>query len=367
MKQAFKYELFPSPEQASLINKTIGCSRFVWNWALGLKEQNKEDRKNDPTIEKLSDNQLSRMLTALKEDKDFLNDVPAQALVAELQHLRTAYSTFFRNVKQGQRKPGRNPYGYPKFKGRDQKQSYSQQQNIAKTQNRVRPHPSKKGFALLTLPKLRDCPFRLHRPLPVDGTIETVTVSRSPSGRYFCSILCTVPDAPEPVEVRTAVGVLRTATSLELSTGEQIPHRQSLEGLLKRVQVLNRRLSKKRKGNPDWANKKKEDWKPSKRYHKLKTQLAKLHERIANIRRDHQHKSTHTITDRFDLVCVDDTPIKEQMMQKRKSRTLADAGLHEISRQLEYKAKWRGKHFAKVQGSSPDEIKEAGLAQLVET
>jgi putative transposase len=307
MLKAYRYRLYPTEEQAAFLNRQFGCVRYVYNWGLALATQTYQTQGQG-----LTRFQLDKRLTALKQDLPWLREVASQPLQQALVHLDKAFTRFFREKR-----------GYPRFKTKRgwQRASYPQGVKVDWGQQR------------LFLPKMGWVRVVLSRRF--EGRIKTVTVSRTPSGKHFVSLLVEdesqVP-VPVPETEDRAVGVdLGLHDYLTLSTGEKIPHPHWLEQELQRLKRLQRQLARKAKG--------------SKNREKVRRQIARLHERVANRRLDFLHKLTTNLIRRFDTVCLEDLNVSGMVHNRALARRIVQSGWAEFRRQLEYKAVWYGKHL----------------------
>lgn len=336
IKKAYKYEIFPNETQTQIINQTIGCCRFVWNWALGLRKEYKDNGL------KLTDLELSKKLTELKktEDKKWLNDVNAQALIAELNNQKTAFKRFFDNCK----KKIKGKKGFPRFKSRGDKESFSNQQDQFFRQNRIIFDGCKDGWAKLSVLKIKDIPIRIHRPW--SGQIQTVTISKTTSGRYFASVLCEtgLDNIPlKKVSKNKTIGIDRGLKDfIVTSTGEKIPHPKYLVKYIGRLKVLQRRLSNKQESN--------KEFKTSNRYKILRIKLAKVHEKIANYRKDFLHKLTFELTNKENIstIGLENLNVSGMLKNRKLSKSISDSGWYEFERQLIYKGIWNGINIHKI-------------------
>lgn len=339
--KACKFEIYPTLEQAELIKKTIGCCRHVWNWALALK-------KSDRTLNR---GQISSMLTAHKKESEYqwLNDVSAQALVAELNHLHDAFQKFFKNCK----KNIKGKKGFPRFKSRykNNKSSFSNQQDVTGKGNRIK--ETKQGWGVLTIRKFSNIPIRLHK--KVNGDIGTVTISMTPTGRYFASVVVKCPGElpPKPlVTEKTTVGIDRGITDLMvLSDGRRVENPKFLKKKLDRLAVLQRRLCKKRMVNSSW--------KDSRKYAEIKFRIAKLHEEISSKRADYIHKVTHDIISdpKINTIGMETLNVKGMMKNHCLAGSIGDAAWGEITRQIRYKSDWHGKNNHEIDRFEPSSKK----------
>ncbi|WP_375491620.1 RNA-guided endonuclease TnpB family protein [uncultured Nostoc sp.] len=172
MQKAFKVTLIPNHNQEVLINKSIGCARFVYNHFLALKQEFYQAEQKTLTY-----NACSQKLTLLKKEIEWLQDVDKFALQNSLKNLETAYKNFFADLKKVK---GKKSVGFPKFKKKHvSKQSYETNltnKNIQVTENRLK------------LPKLGWVKF--YKSQDITGHVINVTVTRTSSGKYIASILC---------------------------------------------------------------------------------------------------------------------------------------------------------------------------------
>lgn len=309
MNRAFVYRIYPNAEQRALIEKTFGCCRWVYNHALDIKISAYRGGEKVPTRY-----QLDKMLPSWKAENAWLLEVDAHALQQELANLEKAYANFFRS-------PGR--VGFPKFKSkRHDRASYRTNWGISVPDDRH-----------VKLPKLGMVKAKISR--AVLGRAISATISRTPTGKYFVSIGCAdVPKKPLP-DNGCAIGIDLGVKSLAVcSDGTVIENERHYGRSMRRLAREQRRLSRKRRG--------------SKNYQKQRVKVARVHERIANSRKDHIHKATTAIVDENQVVCVEDLNAKGMMSNHKLAKSVADASFGEFVRQLEYKCEERGRTLVKV-------------------
>ena len=320
MLRAYKYRIYPTEEQKVLLAKTFGCCRFVYNWALNLKiEVYKQEKKSIGNVEL-----TNRMRSELKTEHEWLGEVNSQALQSALRNLDTAYKNFFRDT---------HAVGFPKFKSRKQKQSFQCPQHCSVDF----------GKGTVSIPKAKDIPAVLHRRFK--GTVKTVTVSMTPSGKYFASVLVdtAIQELPvSPIQGDTALGIDLGIKSLAVcSDGRTFDNPKNLQRSLDRLKLLQKRLSRKQKGS---ANR-----------NKARILVARLQERIANSRKDNLHKITYALTHESQVrtICMEDLNVKGMQRNHHLAQAVRDASFGMFLTMLEYKCSWYGVNLIKIDRFAP--------------
>jgi putative transposase len=305
MLVAHRIRLDPNNVQATYFARATGTARFAYNWALGERRQQYEACKTDPTLPKPSEAALRRLLNNIKRGQfPWMLDVTKNAPQIAIMQLGRAFGNFF---------AGRTRYPRFRRKGRDDRFTLSNDQFQIEGR-RIR------------IPKLGW--VRMRETLRFSGRIVSATVARV-ANHWYASIAVDASDLSLPsVDNQGAVGVdLGVKALATLSTGETFEGPKALRTLLMRLRRLSRALSRKVRGSRNRA--------------KAKLKLAKLHDRIANIRRDSLHKLSTNITRRFHTIGIEDLNVKGMLRNRYLSRAIADMGFYELRRQLEYKAAWR--------------------------
>ncbi|WP_257236004.1 transposase [Nostoc sp. 'Peltigera malacea cyanobiont' DB3992] len=204
MQKAFKITLIPTHNQQVLVNKTIGCARFVYNRFLALRKELYSTEKKA-----LNYNACSQRLTLLKKEIEWLKEVDKFALQNSLKNLEIAYKNFFTDLKKAKNKKG---VGFPKFKKKyGCKQSYKTNftnGNIQVTENRLK------------LPKLGWVKF--HQSEQITGKLVSVTVTLTNTGKYIASILCETDIEKYPQATRNIGLDLGIKSYLVTSNGEVV-------------------------------------------------------------------------------------------------------------------------------------------------
>lgn len=308
MKQRWTFRCYPTDEQAQELARTFGCVRYVYNW--GLEQRTKAFQRG----ERMNYAQSSAALTELKRQSEtvWLNEVSSVPVQQSLRHLQTAFRNFFEQRT-----------GYPAFKRKDGKQTAEYTRSAFRFET---------GNQRLLLAKLGRLKVKWSRHIPVDPT--TVTVIRKPSGKYFVSLVVDVQPAPLPEtgeSVGIDFGVSRLAT---LSNGERIANPKHLNRYQRRMKRQQQALARKQKG--------------SNRYRRQKQRVAKLHEKIADSRKDTAAKLAWNLVTRFDTICVEDLNLRGMVKNHSLARSLSDAGIGMAIRVIETKAAMHGKTVVKI-------------------
>lgn len=327
-QKAFKYRLYPTPEQENLLRRTIGCTRLVYNRALAARtEAWYEEKKRIGYIES------SAMLTQWKkqDELDFLNEVSCVPLQQGLRHLQTAFSNFFAGRAQ-----------YPNFK---------------KKRNGGSAEFTKSAFkwrdGQLFLAKcLEPLNIRWSRAIPQGTEPSTVTVKLSPSGRWTISLLVDIEIEPLP-KSPNVVGVDLGITSLiALSTGEKIANPKGFKAKRAKLRKVQKALSRKQKG--------------SNNRFKARLKVAKVHQEIADARQDFLHKLTTRLVRENQTIAVEDLAVKNMVKNRKLALSISDASWGELVRQLEYKCDWYGRTLVKIDRWFPSSKRCGNCGHIVE-
>jgi putative transposase len=309
-QRAFKYRFYPTTEQETLLRRTIGCTRLVYNRALATRTEAWYERQ-----ERVGYVESSAMLTTWKKEDDlsFLNEVSCVPLQQGLRHLQKAFGNFW----AGRAK-------YPTFKKKRNGGSAEFTKSAFKF----------KDGQIFVAKSAEPLPIVWSRNLPEGAEPSTITVKLSPAGRWTVSLLVDVEIEPLP-ESPNSVGIDLGITSLvALSTGEKVANPKGFKAKRRKLRKAQKSLSRKVKGSNN-------------RY-KARLKVAKVHAEISDARKDFLHKLTTRLVRENQTIAVEDLAVKNMVKNRKLSQVISDASWGELVRQLEYKCDWYGRNFVKI-------------------
>ena len=306
MLKAFKYRLNPTEEQIVLLNKHIGASRFLYNLALETKQMAYVGNKHN-----ISCFELHSQLTDLKEELPWLKELNSQSLQQAITNLDKAYTAFFK---------GQN--SFPKFKKKTNGGSFNIPQRVMVENGKliIPKFTKKNGIDIV-----------LHRPLK--GEIRQATISKTPTDKYFVSILVdTNTEIPNkaPITESTTIGIdLGIKDFAITSNGEVFENPKHLRKAQDKLKYVQSKYSKN-KGK------------------KTKQKLAKLHEKISNKRKDFLHKVSTKLIRENQTICLENLNVSGMIKNHNLAQAINDVSWSTFVTMLEYKAEWYGTNILKI-------------------
>lgn len=317
MQTAYVFRIYPNASQQATIAQTFGCCRWVYNRCLELRQ--KAYRETGKT---LSTNSLMKLIPGWKRENPWLAEADAVALQQAVRDLDNAYRNFFRA-------PGKT--GFPKFKSkRSSHQSYRTQCPKGRSTVEVvdRRH--------VKLPKLGL--VHAHVTRKVEGRILSATVSKAPTGKLFVSLCVECDDVekweiPENAPEITGVdaGIADFAITSE---GRKLANPKAARKLERKLAREQRRLSRKQRGSANQS--------------KQRIRVARVYEKMTNVRKDALHKATTATVRESKAVAVENLNVSGMVKNHRLARAVSDASVSEMIRQLEYKCARHERQFVKV-------------------
>jgi putative transposase len=311
MLKAYKIRLCPTAEQKVLIEKHIGSCRFVYNWALAQKIEAYQQTKKS-----ISQFDLNKKVTLLREEKVWLTEVNSQSLQGMTRNLESAFTKFFREKT-----------GFPNFKSK---------------KNPIQSFPIPQHYVvdfeknIIKLPKIGKVKAVLHRHF--EGTLKIATLSKTSTYKYFISIL--VDDGKEALAKQsfsddTTIGIdVGIKDFAVLSTGEKVENPKYLRISMTALKVLQRQVSRKVKG--------------SNRRKKAIKRLAKLHEKVTNQRNDFQNKFSFKLVSENQAISMETLNVKCMVKNHCLAQAISDASWSSFVTKIEYKAEWFGKTVLRI-------------------
>ena len=307
MNKAYKFRIYPNTEQQIILAKTFGCVRFIYNQMLSDKINHYEETKQ----------KLNNTPAQYKSKFPWLKEVDSLALANAQMNLQTAYNSFFRNTK----------IGFPKFKSKkSNRRSY--------TTNCVNGNISiDNGF--LKLPKVGLVKLKQHRLILSNYKLKSVTISQTPSGKYYASVLFEYENQIQEQELHDFLGLDFSMHGLyKDSNGNEPAYPRYYRQAEERLKREQRKLSLIQKG--------------SKNRSKQRIKVANLHEKVANQRKDFLHKQSRQIANAYDCVCIENLDMRSMSQSLNFGKSVADDGWGMFVTFLKYKLEETGKRLVKV-------------------
>ena len=315
--KAYKLRIYPTDSQRELIEKTFGCTRYIYNNFLVERKNKYEESKTKVHVyEQLHE------LTDLKREKEWLREIDSCALHACVYNLDDAFQKFFKGN------------GYPKFSAKGVHESF-------RTNNTLNTYKDKKyesiridfNKRIITLPKLKEVKFRGYRKAKeIVGKIKSATISKE-ANKYFVSILVEVPFVKYSINPTSIVGLdLGIKDFIVTSNGEKLKNEVKINE--KRLKGLQKWLSRCKPG--------------SKNRYKVKLKMQRLYLKIRNARKHMIYKLANNILKENDIVSIETLDVKNIYQVHKIAKHLKNIPISEFIRVLKYKSNWLGKKIIEI-------------------
>ena len=310
----YKFRIYPTEDQKAFFAGNFGCCRFIYNHFLRLRQTAYERFGVKATFLR-----LKREIPILKkmERYAFLKSANSQSLQEALSDLENAYQRFFKGLGE-----------YPKYRKKSGRQAFTVPQTFCLKR-------SKRGNWYLTIPKLGSgIKVKVHR--SVVGKLKQLTISKNPSGKYYASFNCEVEGIIPTKKASYDYGAIDLGLKSFLVTdrGEKIDPPKFLRKLEKKLIASSRELSRKKKGSSN--------------RNKARLKVAKIHEKIANQRKNFLHQESFNVVIENQVTYIEDLLVKGLVRNRCLSKSFSDGSLGEFTRMLIYKAEWRGRVVQKI-------------------
>ena len=322
VKKGIRVRLYPTEEQETFFDKTIGCCRFVHNQTLADCNKSYERTGHFTTKKERSAN-----LVPLKKEYEFLKDADSKALQQSIRDLNSALDNFFKN---------RNHFGFPKFKS---KRSYKQSYRV----------PHSNGCA--------DVLDNKHNKLPKVGRVKTkrfdmpsvyrilsITVEKTATGKYYASICIETEVQPLPKTGKQVGFDLGLKDLLIGGDGTRYERPKFAYKYKDKLAKEQRKLSKMRT-KLERANLNLDE---CKNYQKQKRKVAKLHEHVANCAKDFNHKLSTELVRNYDFIAMEDLNVSGLIKNHKLAYAIADVRWSQLVNFIRYKCQWYEKKFIQV-------------------
>ena len=317
MYKAYKFRLYPNYNQKILINKTFGCTRFIYNHFLNKCKEEKFIKAYD----------MCKELKELVLDYPFLKEVDSMALRCSIFNLEDSYKNYFSKRS-----------AYPSFKNKFSKQSY-------RTNCITSVYKNKKYSnieidikeKMIKVPKLGLVKIRGYRNLnELTDRIINITIEKEKTNKYYVSVITQKEEeTPKKITPTSIVGIdLGIKDLVVTSDGEKYPNPKEINKREKRLKRMQRKLCRQVKG--------------SNNYNKTKEKIARIHSKIKNSRKHNIITIANKIVKEHDIIVSEKLNVKKMSSNHKLAKNILDAGFNKICELLKWKAKLLGKYYYQV-------------------
>lgn len=309
MLKSYKYRIYPNNEQKTYLAKTFGCTRLIYNLMLSdrIDTYNKY-KDNKEALKK----QRHKTPANYKIQYEFLKEVDSLALANAQMNLDKAYKNFFRD----------KTVGFPKFKTKKtNRHSFT-------TNNQNGTIYIKDGY--IKIPKLKTL-IRIKQHREFEGLIKSSTISQTPSGKYYISILVDT-EIKKLEKIEKVIGIDVGIKDFAITSDEEVfGNPKWLRKSEQKLKKLQKDLSRKEKG--------------SKNRNKARKNVAKLHEKITNQRKDYLHKISSKLIRENQSIVIEDLRVSNMLKNHNLAKAISEVSWYEFRTLLEYKSKWYGRNL----------------------
>lgn len=327
-QRAYKYRIYPTDEQKHQLAVDFGSARWVWNHALDMRQKAYQRRG-----ESLNSIGISRHITQLKKTAQYgwLKDCASTVLAQKLRDLDTAYTNFFQGCAK-----------FPRFKRKDHAQSVRYQMDQRQIDRTYTPGKLLKVTGLGELDAIWS---RTPK-----GKPKMVTISMDVTGKYFISFSVEELILPLP-KTKKAAGIdIGIKDVIVTSDGWHSGAPKYTRQYASQLRMAQKHLARKKKGSNRW--------------HRQRVKVARIHAKITDSRKDFLHKLTTGLVREYDFIGIEDLNVSGMMKNRCLSKSVADVGMFELKRQLEYKCDWYGKKLVQISRWAPTTKTCSGCGQL---
>ena len=329
INRAYKFRLYPNSKQKEIINKTFGCTRLTYNYYLNKRIENYENNHKYLNVyDTIKD------LKNFQKKFSFIKEIDSMALRTTLFNQDNAFQKFFKEKT-----------GYPKYKSKNQKQTY--RTNCIKSTYKGKLYENIKldlENKTITLPKLKKIKIRGYRNLrKINGRIINATISKE-ADKYYVSVCVEEEIKVEKITPTSIVGIdLGIKDLVVTSNHEKIGNPNIIKKYEKKIKGLNRWLSRCQKG--------------SKNRKKVLKKLQTVYRKLSNARKHLLHSISKKLVKENDIIVSETLKIKDMVQNKNLSKSILNASWNELIRQIKYKSKWNGKIFYQIDTYYPSSQK----------